>query len=51
MILDNEDQRVTLLNIVASLPLQGNLQEMTKNVQVLTLLYNAIKQAKISEET
>lgn len=50
MILDSEEQRATLLNIVTALPLQGNLQEMTKNVQVLTLLYNAIKQAKISEE-
>ena len=49
MILDNEEQRANLMQIITTIPLQGNLQNMSQNVQALAQLLEAVKNAKISE--
>jgi hypothetical protein len=49
MILDSEEQRTNLIQIITSLPLQGNLQAMSQNVQALSELLNAVKNAKIEQ--
>jgi len=49
MILDNEEQRANLVQVITNLPLQGNLQAMAQNVQALGALLEAVRRATIEE--
>jgi len=48
MILDNEEQRVILMQVITTIPLQGALQAMAQNVQALGQLLEAVKSATVT---
>jgi predicted RNase H-like nuclease (RuvC/YqgF family) len=49
MKLDNEPQRQQLLQIISSLPINGNLEQVTQAANVLHSLGQAVRDAGIEE--
>ena len=47
MILDNEEQRAMLLQIINAIPLQGNYEALQKTMNDITVLQFAILSAEI----